>query len=439
MSKFWTVFKREYAQVVKKKSFVVGLLLMPLLMSVFTLLPAFLASRGASSTENIAIIDQTGEGYGAEMVERFKKYTLEDSVTPYFNVALLKEIPSDDQAGFDELTTKLNSQINDDALKYYLVIGQGVEAVDTAAYLVSNAQSFSSISRIEYNLGQIISEKRLEASSINLPVDSVMSLTSGIDLPMKTAKGESVSFLVKWGASMIFVMMIYGMVIAYSQLVMRSIIEEKNSRIIEVLVSSLSPFQLMLGKILGLGAATLTQIAIWAALGGVLYLASGAFAFNIDPAIASIAFNPMVLVFFALFMIFGYLLFSSIFALLGSIVNTEKEAQSFVAPIIMVLILPMIIGMSIIQEPNSTMAVVLSMIPFFTPTLMMMRVVFLAPGMTHYSLFSGILGEATLAFILLAITTVVMIWVSGRIFRIGILMYGKRPTLPELIKWFRRR
>jgi ABC-2 type transport system permease protein len=146
-------------------------------------------------------------------------------------------------------------------------------------------------------------------------------------------------------------------------------------------------------------------------------------------------FNPAIIVFFVLFLVSGYILYSTIFALIGSIVNSEKEAQSFVMPIAMLIILPIIIGIYVIQEPHSTLAVTLSLIPFLTPTMMMMRVVFLAPSLSTVSLFSGIIGEATLGFILVVITIVGMIWLTAKIFRIGILMYGKRPTLPEIIKW----
>ena len=145
----------------------------------------------------------------------------------------------------------------------------------------------------------------------------------------------------------------------------------------------------------------------------------------------------MIVVFFVLFMIVGYLLFSTIFALIGSIVNNEKEAQSFIFPITMSLILPVMVGIHIVQEPNSTLSLALSYIPFFAPTTMMMRIIFLAPTVTEYSLFSGILGESILSFIILVISTLIVIWLTAKIFRIGILMYGKRPTLPELVKWIK--
>ncbi|MCH7570000.1 MAG: ABC transporter permease, partial [Deltaproteobacteria bacterium] len=157
--------------------------------------------------------------------------------------------------------------------------------------------------------------------------------------------------------------------------------------------SSITPFQLLLGKVFGLGGATLTQLFIWILMGAGLYFGSGAFAIAVDPGITKIVFNPIVLIFFCLFLIFGYLMFATMFALLGSIVNSEKEAQNFVMPITMLLVVPIVIGISVVQEPNSAMARTLSMIPFFAPTLMTMRIIFVAPSVTEYSLFSGICGR----------------------------------------------
>ena len=134
----------------------------------------------------------------------------------------------------------------------------------------------------------------------------------------------------------------------------------------------------------------------------------------------------------------GYLLFSTMFALIGSICNTEKEAQNFIMPITMVMILPFMLGIYVIQNPNSTFSTVISMIPFLTPTMMLMRVIFVAPTLSEYSLFSGIIGEATIGFLLVCLTVLGMIWLCSKVFRVGILMYGKRPTLPEIWKWVRQ-
>ena len=435
MHKFWVVFKNEYLQVVKKKSFIVGILFTPVLMAVLTLLPAYLARKTAGSTEHLVIMDQSQLKAGEEFAKALDEYKLEDGMTPHYIVDTLIELDSTATRLFQNNLDSLKTVLNSDEIKYIMILKSGFELADSNMLLISNSEGMRTVNRFEKEISQLAATKRLESSSINVSVDSVLSLTRSVNIPQQDAKGESVGFQTKWFASMMFVMVIYFIIIGYGQVIMHSVIEEKSSRIMEVLVSSVTPFQLMLGKVLGLGGATLTQLFIWLILGAILYTGSGAMAITIDPGISHVVFNPVVLVFFGLFLIFGYLMFSTLFVLVGSIVNSDKEAKNFILPITMLLVLPLMIGISIIQEPNSDMARYMSMVPIFTPTLMMMRIVFIAPSATHYSFFSGILGEATLAFILLFATTIAIIWVSARIFRVGILMYGKRPTLAEIIKW----
>jgi ABC-2 type transport system permease protein len=435
MAKFWIIFKREYVQVVKKKSFIIGIFLTPALMAAFMVVPAFLAEMKSTETEELAVIDQSGYEIGRQFSEALSEYTLSDGQTPYYEVVKIFELDAADSTRFDAVCDSLNQLINSKKLKYYLVLRPGAHMSDSNIYLVTNSDNFRSISRFERKISDIVSSIRLQMSDVNLTVDSVLSLTERIDLQVRDAKGESIPFSVKYLGALVIVGIMFGMIFGYGQLVMRSVIEEKNSRIMEVLVSSVSPFQLMMGKVLGLGAATFTQVAIWFILGLSLYAMRGVFDF--DPSIGRIVFNPVIIVFFILFMISGYILFSSFFALIGSIVNTEKEAQNFVFPVVMIMVIPFSLGIHVVQDPNSTLSVVLSFIPFLTPTMMIMRIIFIAPTLTSYSLFSSIVGEAALAFVLVVLTMVGMTWLAAKVFRIGILMYGKRPTLPEIVRWIK--
>ncbi len=436
MSKFLIVFKREYAQVVKKKSFVVGLILTPVLMSAFVILPALLAHMKADGTERLAIIDQTERSIGNQFAESLNEYKLtDDEDTPYYSVEQVYTIDPSDSVRFRAVENSLREQINDKDLKYFFVLKQDADLVDSSIYIVTNSDNFRSLRRFERVLSNLMASVRLEMSDINLSVDSALTLTRSIDLVVRDTKGESMPFLTKYFSALVFVMVLFGTILGYGQLVMRSVIEEKNSRIMEVMISSVSPFQLMMGKVIGLGAATMTQVAVWFAMGAALFLLRSSF--DIDPSIDRIVFNPVIIVFFALYLISGYLLFSTLFALLGSIVTSDKEAQSLVAPITMLLILPVILGIAVVQEPNSLMARVLSLIPFTAPTMMMMRLVFVVPTLSKYSLFSGIVGEALLGFVLVVAAFAGMVWLTSKVFRIGILMYGKRPTLLEIIKWLK--
>lgn len=436
MSKFWVIFKREYAQVVRKKSFIIGLLLTPLLMTGFMIVPAMLAGVQSSTSEHLAIIDQSGESFGIQFKEAIAQYILPDSEIPSYQVDTIHTISIQNEQLFNATDSTLRQAVNDGDLRFFLVIKPGAQYSDTNLYLVTNSTDFRAINRFERQLSRILSTSRLEMSEVNLDIDSVLALTERVDLTIQDAKGESIPFEIKYFSALIFVMIMFGMILGYGQMVMRSVIEEKNSRVMEVMISSVSPFELMTGKIFGLGAATFTQVAIWYVIGIATYFMRGAI--NISPSIERIVFDPFIMISFLAFMVTGYLLFSTIFALLGSIVNSEKEAQSFVMPITLCMMLPVIMGIYLVQHPNSTVSIGMSLIPIFTPTMMMMRIIFVAPTLTEYSFTSGIVLEAIIGFVILSLTVLFIIWLTSRIFRIGILMYGKRPTLPEIIKWVKR-
>ena len=190
---------------------------------------------------------------------------------------------------------------------------------------------------------------------------------------------------------------------------------------------------------MGTGLAALTQVGIWilAGAGVLLYTSSSGTA--IDPAISRTVFNPPTVVAFVMFLTSGYLLFSTCFAFIGAIVNSPKEAQSMILPLVMLLIAPgMLVGIAATQFPDATWVKALSFVPTYTPLIMMMRVSSTAPTVEGNALFSPIMGEAVIGFVLVLIATAAAMWITARVFRMGILMYGKRPTLPEILKWIKQ-
>jgi ABC-2 type transport system permease protein len=346
-------------------------------------------------------------------------------------------VDSADEKAFHRNLDSLRNAVSDQQIKYLVVFESDPAVSDTNVFVVTNSDNYYTLGRFEARISRIVSERRLARSDVNLPVDSVLALTRGLDLRTQDTKGERVSSEVKLFGSIIFVMLIYLMILTYGATLMRSVIEEKNSRIIEVIVSSVSPFQLMLGKIAGMALAALTTVTIWIAMGLALVMYSGSISLEIDPAIMNVIFNPLVVSGFALFLVFGFVLYSAFFAFIGSIVNTDKESQNFMWPVVLMLMVPVLTGSTVIRDPFTPWAVALSYLPPFAPTMMVMRIMFIAPTATGYSLFSGILGEMVLSLIILIVFTVFFIWVVGRIFRVGIFMYGKRPTLSEIVKWVR--
>lgn len=435
MSKFLIVFKQEYTQIVKKKSFLIGLILTPVILLAFMVGPALLAKKKSTETEHLAIVDKSGLEIGKQFSLSLKEYTIEETETPYYAIDDLIEISGDENDNFTEKETELNNLITDNQLKYYIVIESDVLNSDTSVYVVASSENIISYQRFRHELSSIISSIRLEQSSINLPIDSVLAMTSRIDLIAKDIKGESVSFTQKYFVALIFVMLMYILIFGNGQMVMRSVIDEKNSRIMEVLISSVSPFQMMMGKIFGIGAATLTQVLIWIFMGLIAILTGLANTGDAAGYLEKIIFNPYLIIYFVIFLVTGFLLYSTLFALLGSIVTNEKEAQNFMFPIVMFLMAPIMIGMYIIQEPNSVVSIVLSYIPVFTPTMLVMRLSFLLPSVIDYSMFSGILLQANIAVVIMIVTVIGTVWLTAKVFRVGVLMYGKRATLPEIIKW----
>jgi ABC-2 type transport system permease protein len=431
MKKLWILISREYAQVVKKKSFLIGIFLTPIFMVGVTVIPSLLAMKKSAETDKLTIIDLDGQGIGKKFEETLKRYKLDDS-SPAYDIANIYTPRPDDSTGISNLRKELDSLISAKKLKSYLVINKAVEQNDSVV-LVGRSFSISTNNRFERRISDILSGIRLQKSQINLGIDSVLNLTRRIELKEQSPGGKSRDFGTVFLTGMVFVMIIFMTALGYGQTLMRSVIEEKNSRIIEIMVSSVSPFQFMAGKIIGLGLATLTQVGIWLAIGLAIYSYRGTLDISAD--IMGAIFNPVIIFFFLVYLILGYIMFSTLFALIGSICNTDKEAQNFIFPVTMSMILPLIIGMYVIQEPDSTVVTVLSLIPIFTPTLMILRLNVI--GAETFSFANSIVLEATLGIILTALAIALIIWLTSKIFRVGILMYGKRPTLPEILRWIK--
>ncbi len=438
MRKFWVILQREYAQLVHKKSFLFTTLLTPVLMVVMMFLPAFLMQKGSNTTEVYSVIDLDGHGLGRELTNGVASYKLSDTSKAAFRLDRLEEIPASDTARFGETYRHLVQCIRDSGLTYLFVIKPNAYLADSNLLLVTNSDNIRAIGRFESQLGQVLSRRRVEVSGINIPIDSIMALTRSVDLPRQDTKGESVSPEIKFMFGMVLMMLIYMLILINGQWMMQAVIEEKSARIMEVLVSSATPFQIMAGKIFGSGLAALTQVAIWIAGGAAMMAFASSTGTQIDPSITKVVFNPATIICFAAFLVLGYLLFSTIFAFVGSLVNSTKDAQPLMMPIIVVFFIPgMMIGMAALQMPDEGWIRIVSFIPTYAPLVMMIRVAILAPSFEGNPLLSPIMLEAVISMIGIVIALVGAVWVTGRVFRIGILMYGKRPTLPEIMRWIR--
>ena len=416
--KMLKVAKREYLERVKKKSFIIGTILGPLLMATMIVLPGLLFELSPETQEKVAVVDRTGGLF--DDFERALGDTLKDGSRMF----LLRRVEVG-AAGFEETKKQLGYEVESDVIDGYLVIPEEVSEEGRATFYGKRAGNLKAYERIERALSHTVIGKRLEAEGMDY--DSISHMIKGVEVEaLRLKKGEEKKgeFMLVYLTSFIFIMMLYMTILLWGVAVMRSIIEDKNSRVIEVLLSSLTSKDLMMGKILGVGGVGLTQYAIWAGFAGILWT----YAMSMGGMGQYIHFTPMTLVFFVIFYVLGFLFYATLFAMIGSVCNTDQEAQQLQTPVVLCLVFTLITPMAVLQSPDGMFATIVSMIPFFAPITMFLRINLLMPPAWQIALSIALL--------------IAGIYVAGlivaKVFRVGILMYGKRPDIREIVKWMRR-
>ena len=331
-------------------------------------------------------------------------------------------------ANLEERQTELNERVQKNQLDTYVVIGKKVvtshiQCEDSPDHKIRcysrNVTDFGQLERINGAVSRAIIDLRLRNMGIDPAVSTKASWNINIErLEVKRGEAKKAQGLTNIFGAFAFVMLLFFGLQISGQTLMQSVIEEKNSRIMEVLLSSVSPKELMRGKILGLGAVGLTMIVLWAAVG---YTAARLRDFDV----ASLPNVGYMLVFFLL----GYAFFGTLMATVGSVCNSEKEAQQLLMPIMLSLVFPLMVWFYIAQRPDSTFSRVLSVIPFTVPMIMMLRIAIQTPAAS----------QIVISIIVMLISIWVCLRASTRVFRTGILMYGKRPGVKEILRWVRYR
>ena len=410
----WAVIRREYIQRVRTKSFVFGTIAVPLIMIMMIAIPVVIAERSEDGERRIVVVDRTGvllERLESELVEL--GWTVEPEVWAADVEDRLRQ-----RAEEGEILGFL--MLDDETL------GQGVATFQTTSRPtpVRGLTLRGAITRaaMEYRLeGSGGAESMLSGGEL---IVEMLSDTPGVN-----PDDDGPQFAVAYAGAMI----LYMVILIYSVAVMRATLEEKTSRIVEVIVASMKPWHLLLGKIIGVGAVSLTQISIWI-LAGKLAVAAGIPTLMsarpdltglVDLQAALPGFGMLTL--FAGFFVAGFFMYSGIYAAVGAMCNTDEEANQAQLPVVMLLVGPIIMVMPVIQDPSATWATVASLFPLFSPILMWARIA--GGGVPAW--------QIALSFVLMAFAIVAIAWVAGRIYRVGILMTGKRPTLPELWRWVR--
>jgi ABC-2 type transport system permease protein len=426
MKKLLLIIGREYFERVRNKSFIIVTLLMPLFMIGIMVAPSLMMLYGGKSEQKrVMVVDRSGmvvdKLYSSPEVE-------------FVDVSELSKSEACAQYGTES-----------DAFGV-LYIGSVVDARDSVQLITNSSSSMMLEENISGQISAIVEQEKLLSYNIENLDQILASIETHINLSTFVNDGtgaeesmESTSSGMNYILGIILGMLLYMIIIIYGQMVLTSVVEEKASRVIDVMVTSATPFQLMMGKILGIAAVAVTQIAIWAilvisaskfllpALMPADAAASGdAMLTAILGTIGDAGYLAMIFTYMLLFIIGGFLLYASLYAASGSAVDSVQDGQQFNSIIMMPIIISIIVMMSVFNDPNSPLAVWSSMIPFTSPIVMMARIPFGIPT-----------WEIILSLVLLYATFLLTTWLAAKIFRVGIFMHGKRPSWSELWQWVR--
>jgi ABC-2 type transport system permease protein len=410
--KYLEVAKWEFLEKVKSKAFLISLVLMPIIMVVFGFLPGLLASKPDDKPIAIGVIDETGKILTPLSERLDEKYKLPDG-RPNYVLRNLKE-----DVSFDEMKARATKLIASKQIEGYFYIPATVYDSGKVEFRAENVGNIRISERFSRTMEEVIVEQRLVSRGFDPTQIKRLMADISIKSIKITEKGEEKEsgFLETFFSAYIMIMMLMFLVLTSGQLLIRSVVEEKSNRVIEVLLSSCSAQDLMAGKILGLSALGIMQMLLWGVIGLGIAMKTGTDIFSLETVLLS-----------AVYVILGYLLFSAIFVAAGSPVTTEQEAQQITSYVSLTLVFPIVLAVPAMQNPDSMLIKVLSFIPLLTPAFMVLRIPIQMPATWEILTTIGIL----------IVSSVFMMWVAGKIFRTAILVYGKRPSIPELIRWIR--
>lgn len=428
------VIQREYFTRVRKRSFIIMTLLMPLLMVALSFVPLWLSTLNDGAVKNIAVIDNTGM-YAPllKSTDQYQFQIINDAQQNEYQFKIGKDI-----FAILQITDDLNRNSN-------------------AVTILSEKQTSQELrTMVENALSEKVMEQRLDDLSQqgNVNAAAISEVRSIIDAGAKISVKT-----MKWGddgkvsessaeiatiIGMVFTILIYMFILMYGNMVMQAVLEEKKSRVVEVMVSSVKPVNLLIGKIAGIGLVGITQLVIWGVLTGVLFTALSVFIAlpQQAPAVMSAEMSNFdmggvmnavlsvnwfeIIVYFLLFFVGGYILYASIFAMFASAVDSEEDTSQFMMPVTIIIMFAFFAGFYSVSNPDGPLAFWGSLIPFTSPIVMMVRLPFGIP-----------LWEKLLSLVLLYGTFILISFFAAKIYRVGILMYGKKPSIKEMMKWIK--
>lgn len=414
MNKTLVVAQWEYVEKVKSKAFLIGLFLTPMIIVAMGILPGLLADNEDETTKIVGIVDPTGE-LAQPLARRMERYALSNGQPNY----VIRFVAVGTTINLSDAIRDADAMVERGDLDGYILLNLRSREDTTVEYRSKTAGDVRLVNRLGEHVREILTERRLIARGI----DPRILHELGVRIEVKTVRvaageQEETNFMTTFFSAYIFIMAMFFLIFTSGQLLVRSVLEEKSNRIVEVLVSSCTPRELMFGKVLGLSAMGLTQMAFWALI-----------AFAILGKVGGSPLPPVEqMLLMVVFFILGYLFYSAIFIAFGSPVTTEQEAQQLNGYLVFFVILPVALVLPVMQHPDAGWVKLLTFIPLLTPTFMALRIAVQMPSV----------GEILGAIALLIATTYLMMIAAGRIFRVAILATGKRPSLAELWRWVRK-
>jgi len=412
MKKAFTVAKWEFFEKIKSKAFIISLFLTPAIIIIFSVLPTLLATKESDSTKAVGILDFT-QKYFFDYKNEIEQYKIDGNIPAY---AILNNYKED--LSPDSLIKQADQMVIENRIDGYILIRKDAKDSIKVEYRSKSIGNFQDVARFEEAFNNLrIKRKLIEENANPALVEFIKNKVNvnqiKIEKPGEEGKGgfESVFF-----SSIIFILLLMMMIIYSGQMLVRSMLEEKSNRLIEILISSCTPKDLLFGKVFGLSALGLTQIIVWLIIGISLIGAT---------LIPMNAFENIHLIF--VYFILGFVFYTTLFVGVGSIVSTEQEAQQITSYLSLLLVLPTVFIISALQNPESTIIKVLSYIPFTLPSVMILRV----------NVSPIPLWEIAATFLIMILSIIIVVNVSAKIFRFGILYYGKMPTLNELKSWLK--
>jgi len=423
MRKIWVVIRREFLERVRNKWFVISTVLGPLLLGLLMFLPAFLLTRATGTTE-VVVVDVSTDGFGGRVVEMLAN---SPRMEPQYLAGGLVDL--------EPMADSLAAEVGAQTIDGFLILTDATIEEGTAEYRGSNVASQVDMGVIQRYVQEAALAIRLERSGIDPTVVAQASMRlrlhtvniRGGEVTDQTGEGAFILAYFMWFL-LYFALLVYGVQVA------GAVVEEKSSRVIEVLVSSLRPFQLLVGKIIGVGGVGLFQLTIWAGFAKILLdqqsLILRAVGVEVQEGQRVFALPQVPLDSIAvllLYFVLGFLLYSTMFAAVGAMCSTESEMRQAQQPVVILFVIPAIVSFGALNDPNGSLATILTLVPLSAPVAMPMR----------WGVAAVPLSELVLSVLILLVTALGVTWFASRIYRVGILMYGKRPTLKELFRWIR--